>query len=444
MVKALHKAGIEIILDVVFNHTAEGNEYGPTLCYRGLENNVYYMMDENGGYKNYSGCGNTLNCNHPVVRELILDCLRYWVMEMHVDGFRFDLASILGRDQNGNVLSNPPILEAITHDPILSKTKIIAEAWDAAGLYQVGQFPAWKRWAEWNDKYRDCVRRFLKGDTGMAAEMATRIAGSSDLYGHSGRKPYHSINYYTCHDGFTLYDLVAYNDKHNIENGENNRDGISFNHSWNCGAEGETSRTHINKLRIRQMKNFIALLMISQGTPLLLAGDEFGRTQKGNNNAYCQDNEISWISWDYKVKFKDVFRFMKEMIHFRKVYSILRRDTFFTGEKPFEQSFPDISWHSTKLHKPDFTKTSKTLAFLISGNDPHHQRQYSDVYVALNPTKRQYVFKLPNLYKKRWHIKVDTSHEMPEDIYSPGKEPRVNDSKSYPVKPHSIIILISK
>jgi len=382
LVKALHKKGIEVILDIVFNHTAEGNECGPTISFRGLDNTIYYILSQDFKYMNFSGCGNTLNCNHPVVREMILDCLRYWVTEMHVDGFRFDLASILGRDHTGAVMSNPPVLEAIALDPILNHTKIIAEAWDAAGLYQVGHFPAWQRWSEWNDKYRDCIRRFFKGDYGVISEMSTRIAGSSDLYGASERKPYHSINYAACHDGFTLYDLVSYNEKHNDANGEGNWDGHSNSLSWNCGVEGDTQKNAIIKLRKRQIKNFIALLMLSQGTPMLLAGDEFCRTQKGNNNAYCQDNDISWIDWDLKEKNYDILRFVRLMISMRRTYETLRRETFFTGDKPFAQALPDISWHSTKVDAPDFGPKSRLLAFLISGIAENDRNKTHDIYVV--------------------------------------------------------------
>ncbi|MBU1864294.1 MAG: glycogen debranching protein GlgX [Candidatus Omnitrophica bacterium] len=443
MVRALHKEGIEVILDVVFNHTAEGNEKGSTVSFRGIENAVYYLLDERYHYKNYSGCGNTMNCNHPIVREMILHCLRYWVSEMHVDGFRFDLASILGRDENGNVLSNPPVLEAIAQDPVLSGTKIIAEAWDAAGLYQVGQFPAWKRWGEWNDKYRDSIRRFIKGDSGVVGEIATRVAGSSDLYQASGRKPYHSINYVTCHDGFTLFDCVSYNEKHNKDNGENNGDGHSLNHSWNCGAEGKTRRPLINKLRKRQIKNFIALLMVSQGTPMVLAGDEVGRTQKGNNNAYCQDNELSWLDWSLMNEHEDIFNFMKEMIRFRKMNSLLRREDFFTGQSGGEHELPDITWHGTRLRKPNFQQGSHSLAFHISGKiiTPGES---SDIYVAINASKKSLMFSVPSLNKHEWHLKVDTSKDAPHEIYRAGKEPRIGFQKSYPVKPHALIILVGR
>ncbi len=298
MVRAFHKAGIEVILDIVFNHTAEGDEHGPMWSFRGIDNSTYYILEcGTGKYENFSGCGNTVNCNNPVVRDFIVDCLRYWVMEMHVDGFRFDLASILGRGQDGSVLKNPPLLESLAYDPVLANTKLIAEAWDAGGLYQVGSFPSWGRWAEWNGIFRDDIRKFVKGDAGMTSPLATRLLGSPDLYLSSAREPYHSINFITCHDGFTLNDLVSYNEKHNLANGENNSDGNNANYSWNCGAEGSTDDKAINQIRLQQQKNFAAILLVSHGVPMILAGDEIGRTQQGNNNAYCQDNEISWVDW---------------------------------------------------------------------------------------------------------------------------------------------------
>lgn len=444
MVKELHKAKIEVILDVVFNHTAEGNQEGPTICFRGLENEVYYMMDKGKYYKNFSGCGNTLNCNHPVVREMILDCLRYWVTEMHVDGFRFDLASILGRSDDGSVMPNPPVLEAIAKDPVLAETKIIAEAWDAAGLYQVGNFPAWNRWAEWNDKYRDGLRRFVCGEKGVASEAATRIAGSSDLYGESGRKPYHSVNYITCHDGFTMNDLVTYNEKSNIRNGENNRDGQHCNYSWNCGQEGPSKKEGVKKLRKRQIKNFFALLFVSQGTPMILAGDEFGRTQNGNNNAYCQDNEIGWVDWSLLEKNKDILEFVKSMIQFRKENIILRRDNFFTGKKPFEQSLPDISWHGRKPEEPDFSEESTDFAFLLSGVELHTHTKYNDIYVAANMGKRSHTFKLPVIDGHDWYLKCDTHEGPSHDFYQTDDEPLLETQKSINVRSHSVVILISK
>jgi glycogen operon protein len=332
MVKALHAAGIEVILDVVFNHTGEGDDRGRTYSFRGLDNELYYLIDDKGRYLNYSGCGNTVNCNHPVVRDLIMTCLRYWVGDMHVDGFRFDLASILGRDRKGNVMVEPPVIESITEDGVLADTKLIAEPWDAGGLYQVGRFPFGRRWSEWNGQYRDDVRRFWKGDPGLTGKLAARVCGSADLYQWSGRFPRHSVNFVTCHDGFTLSDLVSYDHKHNGANGEGNRDGSDDNHSWNCGAEGETADPDVLELRRRQVRNLMTTLLLSQGVPMLLAGDEFLRTQKGNNNAWCQDNEISWIDWKLAEANKDFLRFVRELIWLRKRHPVLRRRRFFVGE----------------------------------------------------------------------------------------------------------------
>ena len=345
LVRALHQAGIEVILDMVFNHTAEGDENGPTWSFRGIDNSTYYILDpDTGKYVNFSGCGNTVNCNNPVVRDFIVDCLRYWVLEMHVDGFRFDLASILGRGMDGRVLKNPPLLESLAYDPVLANSKLIAEAWDAAGLYQVGTLPSWGRWAEWNGIYRDDVRKFVKGDAGMTSALATRLLGSPDLYETSAREPYHSINFVTCHDGFTLNDLVSYNEKHNLANGENNTDGTDANYSWNCGVEGPTDDPAINQLRARQRKNFAAILLCSHGVPMFLEGDEIGRTQQGNNNAYCQDNEVSWLDWRMMASHADLLRFFRLMIAFRKRCPLLRRDSFqFHGEGGFH-----ITWHGVK------------------------------------------------------------------------------------------------
>ena len=331
MVRALHQAGIEVILDVVFNHTCEGNELGPTLCFKGLENRVYYMLDDGGSrYRNYSGCGNTINGNHPIVREMIFHCLRHWVHNYHIDGFRFDLASILNRDRNGRLVPNPPLVEMISEDPMLADTKIIAEAWDAAGAYQVGSF-ADLRWAEWNGHFRDDIRRFWRGDSNMAGDMATRLSGSSDLYEKGNRRPYHSINFVTSHDGFPLNDLVSYRDKHNESNGEGNRDGDNNNHSENYGVEGPTRQSSIQSIRLRQIKNMMATMLLSQGVPMILAGDECRRTQRGNNNAYCQDNQISWFDWRLVKKNKNLVRFVQAMIAFRRQQPTVRRKSFLKG-----------------------------------------------------------------------------------------------------------------
>ena len=350
LIKTLHRNGIEVILDVVFNHTCEGNENGPTLCYRGLDNKSYYMLTPEGYYYNFSGCGNTFNCNHLVVRDYVLNCLRSWVSDYHVDGFRFDLASILGRAPDGTPLANPPLLESLALDPVLGRTKLIAEAWDAGGLYQVGHFPAYGRWAEWNGKYRDCARKYLKGDMGQVGEMAQRFSGSPDLYYMRG--PAASVNFISCHDGFTLHDLVSYNDKHNEANGEQNRDGANDNSSWNCGAEGPTDDAAIQSLQKRQMKNALAMLFLSQGVPMILMGDEVGRSQRGNNNTYCQDNELSWLDWSLREKNNDLLHFCQELIAFRKAHPSLRH-THYAGAQPGARGQLEITWHGTQPWRPD-------------------------------------------------------------------------------------------
>ena len=425
MVRELHNAGIEVILDVVFNHTAEGDETGPTLCFRGLDNKIYYMLDGRGRrYKNYSGCGNTLNCNHPLVRGFILNCLRYWVVKMHVDGFRFDLASILGRDQDGKILENPPLIEHIAEDPILRDTKIIAEAWDMAGAYQVGSFPG-TRWAEWNGRFRDDIRCFWRGDLGMVSRLATRLAGSSDLYQGSGRAPFHSINFVTCHDGFTLHDLVGYATKHNEVNGEGNRDGTDENCSCNYGVEGETDDDEINAIRTQQIKNFLTTLMLSQGVPMLLGGDEFRRTQRGNNNAYCQNNEISWYNWKFLQEHEEIFRFTKEIISFRRRHPCLRRTRFFNGKDNDQNGIPDISWYSTVLKQPDWSKDDKSLACLIDGSylETDADQDDNDLYLIFNATEKSLTFYLPNLPSgRKWWRAIDTSLPSPQDIVPDGEE----------------------
>ena len=435
MVKALHEAGIEVILDMVFNHTAEGDDRGPTLCFRGLDNKIYYILDpQTGEYANYSGCGNTLNCNHPVVRWLILQSLRYWVTEMHVDGFRFDLASILGRGTDGSVLANPPLLEAIAGDPVLANTKLIAEAWDAAGLYQVGTFPNWGRWAEWNGKFRDDVRRFVKGDANMVPLVATRMAGSADLYQEDGRAPFHSINFVTSHDGFTLMDLVSYNWKHNQANGENNTDGSDENHSWNCGEEGRSSNPAVNRLRKQQMKNLVSILLLSQGVPMILAGDEMGRTQQGNNNPYCQDNEISWIDWRLLHQNRDLFRFFKQLIAFRKKHAILRRRTY---QDPDE--VPDFIWHGVKPGQPDWGWHSRFLGLQLVGG-----KTASDILILANSYEGQLTVELTHpSHHKQWYRFVDTSLSPPQDIRADGKFARLKKPLTYDVAPHSVVVLVS-
>jgi glycogen operon protein len=448
MVRELHKAGIEVILDIVFNHTAEGNEWGPTFSFRGLDNTIYYMLDEknNRWYKNFSGCGNTVNCNHPVVRTFIIDCLRYWVTEMHVDGFRFDLGSILGRDRHGKLMENPPVLERIAEDPILSQTKIIAEAWDAGGAYQVGWFPG-GRWAEWNDRYRDDVRRYWRGDTQEVRHLATRLSGSSDLYLRDGRKPFHSINFITSHDGFTLKDLVSYNAKHNEENGEGNRDGNDNNLSCNYGIEGPSDNCYLEEIRERQAKNFITTLMISLGTPMLLGGDEFARTQQGNNNAYCQDNETSWYDWSLLEQNRGLFRFVKAMIAFRLRHHGFMRPEFYTGHDGSYNAIPDITWFDEKGDTPEWDKNDPCLAMRIDGSraDVQADRDDNDFFIMLNSSERPVTFAVCEpLGDKTWVQAVDTGLASPNDIVAPGDEKPLSRPDRYSMRERSIAILISK
>ncbi len=416
MVRELHKAGIEIILDVVFNHTGEGNELGPTYSFRGLDNSIYYILDHNRRYyRNFSGCGNTVNCNHPIVRQLILDCLHYWVMEMHIDGFRFDLGSILGRDSAGNLMDNPPVLEHIAQDPILRNTKLIAEAWDAAGAYQVGWFPG-GRWAEWNDKFRDDVRKFWNFEHGDAAQLATRLSGSADLYLRDGRKPFHSINFVTSHDGFTLYDLVSYSKKYNYANGENNRDGHNANYSHNHGIEGETKDSQVNRLRMRQRKNLIGTLLLSQGTPMLLGGDELGRTQHGNNNAYCHNDETVWLDYRGLRHDGEFLRFFKAMIAFRRRHPALLRGEFFTGEDRDSDTLPDIVWLDPEGRSVDWTTAGGRLAVRIDGGGLEEQTEGNDddLLLLFNADRQPVSFLLPS--GGRWARVIDTGLAPPEDI----------------------------
>jgi glycogen operon protein len=447
MVRELHRAGIEVILDIVFNHTAEGNERGPTFSLRGLDNRIYYMLDENRRYyKNYSGCGNTLNCNHPVVRGFIMDCLRYWVTEMHVDGFRFDLGSILGRDQNGNLMENPPMLEWIAEDPVLSSTKIIAEAWDAGGAYQVGWFPG-GRWAEWNDRFRDDMRCFWRGDLKTTRHLATRLSGSSDLYLRDGRKPFHSINFITSHDGFTLYDLVSYNKKHNDENGEDNRDGSDNNNSANYGIDGPASNPVIANLRLRQMKNFIASMMVSLGTPMILGGDEIARTQQGNNNAYCQDNDISWYDWRLLKKNASFYRFVKLMIAFRLRHPGFMRPEFYTGRDGNYNAIPDISWFDENGEIPDWENTGPRIAFRMDGSkaEVSADQDDNDFFIMFNGAEKAADFKIiPPLEGKCWTRAVDTALPSPRDILEPGGEESLKNAETYKAGGRSIVIFISR
>jgi len=445
-VKALHAAGIEVILDVVFNHTAEGNERGPCFSFRGLDNKIYYMLAPEGQYCNYSGCGNTLNCNNPIVRDMILDCLRYWVAEYHVDGFRFDLASILGRDQNGTPLANPPLLETLAHDPILGTSKLIAEAWDAGGLYQVGSFPSWGRWAEWNGRFRDDARRFLRGDPGLGRSMAVRVAGSPDLYHEDRRGTGASINFITCHDGFTLRDLVSYDRKHNSANGEDNRDGDSDNHSWNCGAEGDTDDPDVNALRDRQVRNALTLLLVSQGTPMLTAGDEFGNSQGGNNNAYCQDNETSWLDWSLVEQNSGLHRFSARLIAFRRSHAVLRNNFHFRYADWLGSGRPDISFHGVEPWNPDFSDGSRTFAFMLCGQ---HARDGAlpdnTLWVGMNMHWEDHRFSLPAAPSGTvWHRVVDTARVSPDDIAEAGGEVSLGTDEGVTVRARSMVLLMAK
>jgi isoamylase len=439
MVKALHRAGIEVLLDVVFNHTAEGDATGPTISFRGLENRAYYMLgDDPSVYANYTGTGNTVNCNHSIVRRLIIDCLRYWVQEMHVDGFRFDLAAILSRDEYGQPLRNPPILWSIESDPVLARTKIIAEAWDAAGLYQVGSFIG-DRWAEWNGRYRDDVRRFIKGDRGMVRAFAARLVGSPDLYHDPGRQPHRSINFVTCHDGFTLNDLVSYNQKHNLANAEENRDGLDANYSWNCGVEGPTTDPEVERLRLRQIKNLIAVLFVSQGTPMILMGDEVRRTQGGNNNAYCQDNEISWLDWNLVEQNADLLRFVTQIIRFNRAHPSLNSDEFVSEVRQRDGSLKYLSWHGVRLNRPDWGDASHSLAFTV-----HDYPQDEDLHVIVNAYWKPLEFELPPLEAGLvWRRVVDTSLDSPADIADDGDEQPVRGAV-YRAAPRSVVVLVAR
>lgn len=427
LVKELHANGIEVILDMVYNHTAEGNENGPSLSCKGIENSTYYLLGPNGEYYNFSGCGNTVNTNHPVVRELIIDSLRYFVTEMHVDGFRFDLASVLTRLHDGIPSDRPPVIEAMCHDPILAKTKLIAEAWDAAGLYQVGHFPGASRFCEWNGKFRDDVRSFIKGKEGEIGHFATRLSGSSDLYAKKGR-PQNSINFITSHDGFTLHDLVSYNHKHNEENGEGNRDGTNENFSWNMGIEGETDDPEILKLRSRQMRNFHLSLMLSLGIPMILSGDEYGHTKKGNNNSWSHDSPMNWFLWDELKKNEAFFRFYRGLIHFRKKHPIISH-THFLKEK-------DAIWHGKESGKPDWSTKSHFLALSLVDVEHHYV-----LYTAFNASMNSFEFHLPTTDTAHpWYRIVDTSFEPPEDFIEDEKSRPIATS-NYTLPPYSSLLL---
>lgn len=414
MVKQLHRAGIEVILDVVFNHTAEGDEGGPFISFRGIDNRTYYLLTPDGRYQNFSGCGNTMNCNNPVVRDFILDCLRYWVEQYHIDGFRFDLASILSRDAEGNPMENPPLLESLAYDAVLGKTKLIAEAWDAAGLYQVGSFPDWSRWAEWNGRYRDCVREFVKSNGEFGPELLQRIQGSPDLYATRGSDA--SVNFITCHDGFTLYDLVSYSKKHNEKNGEENRDGTDDNHNWNCGAEGETDDEEIKSLRIRQIKNYAALLLLSRGVPMLLSGDEFANSQQGNNNAYCQDNPVGWLNWENLEHHKDIYEFFRTLIAFRKAHPVLRRNDFFVDQN--SSGYPELSFHGIRPWDFEPDRPFHCFGFLYAEpkKDFGTDRDYF-IYCAVNAYWEEKEYELPELPEKmKWEAVLYSGGDIPKKI----------------------------
>ena len=437
MVKALHRAGIEVILDVVFNHTAEGGEDGPNYCYKGLANRAYYILNHGRSeYMDYTGCGNTLNTNHSIVRRMIMDSLRYWASEMHIDGFRFDLASVLSRDESGVPLKNPPILWEIESDPMLAHCKIIAEAWDAAGLYQVGSFIG-DKWAEWNGHYRDDVRKFIKGDKGLVKNLASRILGSPDIYPDPYREPNRSIHFITCHDGFTLLDLVSYNEKHNIANQEKNRDGNNQNDSWNHGHEGASESKDLAKLREQQMKNFFTLLFLSQGTPMVLMGDEVKRTQHGNNNAYCQDNATSWFNWELLYQNQVMFNYVKTIIDFTQRLEVFRLESVLPTKEVI--SGPHLIWHGTKPLNPDWHDYSRSLAFSLSYPE---YKEY--IYVIMNAYWQGLAFELPPLSNgMKWHRIVDTSLEFPNDIVKPQKARKILQN-IYKANPRSIVVLIGK
>lgn len=445
LVKELHKNGLEVILDVVFNHTAEGNENGRYISFRGIDNKTYYMLTPEGYYFNFSGCGNTLNCNNPIVRNMILDCLRYWASEYHIDGFRFDLATILGRNQDGSPMHNPPLLETLAFDPVLGKVKLIAEAWDAGGLYQVGSFPSWGRWAEWNGKFRDDVRKFIKGDMGVVGGLAQRIQGSPDLYDSYYRGTCASINFVTCHDGFTLMDMVSYDGKHNDANGEGNGDGNNDNDSWNCGWEGQTDDEGINFLRKKQIKNAICLLLLSHGVPMLLSGDEFGNTQFGNNNAYCQDNLISWLNWGLLNENQDVYNFAKNMIAFRKAHPILKSRDYAIDDRPGQSGYPEISWHGTKAWDADWSETSRCIAVMFNGRNPSESGEDDFIYAAFNSHWEPHDFQPPELPQgMTWCIFANTDMSFGNDICEPENEKSLENPYSIIVGPRSTVILKAK
>jgi isoamylase len=437
MVKALHRAGIGVIMDVVLNHTAEGGADGPTINFKGLGNAGFYLLDPNDRsvYLDFTGCGNTVNCNFPIVTAFLIECLEYWVNEMHVDGFRFDLASVMARGYGGKPLHYAPMPWYIELSDVLGNTRLIAEAWDAGGFYQVGGFPGF-RWAEWNGRYRDVIRRFVRGDPGLIGEVATRLSGSSDLYEPEGRLPVNSINFVTCHDGFTLWDLVSYNVKHNEANGEGNRDGSADNASWNCGIEGETDVPEVLSLRMRQAKNFMAVLLLSQGVPMIFSGDEILKSRRGNNNCYCQDNEMGWFDWGLVEKNKDMLRFVAAMISFRRRHPSLMRDQFLTGRRN-RAGLRDIAWHGMKLGDPNWGDPgARVLAYTLSGTDETEEH----LHIMLNMSDRAVQMELPAVSGRNWYLAVDTSQPSPADIAAASDQPHVGEN-SYTMAPRSVAVL---
>ncbi|MCI1209726.1 MAG: glycogen debranching protein GlgX [Treponema sp.] len=447
LVKSMHREGLEIILDVVFNHTAEGNENGLSFCFRGFDNSIYYITGEkdHAVYYDYSGCGNTVNASHPILREYIVSCLRYWVSQMHVDGFRFDLAAALARGQNGVLLNPAPLIDLIAEDPVLRKTRIIAEPWDAAGGYMLGAFPG--RWSEWNDRYRDDVRRFIRGDEHVSTAAATRISGSSDIYEQTGRSPCNSVNYICCHDGFTMNDLVSYNHKHNEQNGENNRDGSDNNLSYNYGYEGETVNPKIESMRLCQIKNFMLVLLVSQGNPMLCAGDEFRRTQHGNNNAYCQDNGISWVDWTFAEKNRNLLTFTTRLIQLRRKHPVFRRNSFFTAKSSANTADPGIMWYDYNGMVPDWQKLNRFLAFGLSGKGLllADGSPENDFYVAVNTDVHDLTVILPALTaEKRWIRVIDTSVSGKDAALSEGSEGVLSSQTRYVLEANAAVVLMSK
>lgn len=439
VVKALHKAGIEVILDVVFNHTDEGNHEGPMFSFRGIDNRSYYFLVPTAMqyYMDYSGCGNTINCNHPLVAKLIEDCLRYWVNAAHVDGFRFDEGSILTRGEDGAPAKHPPLVWRVELNEDLMDTKLIAEAWDAAGLYQIGHFPG-DRWAEWNGRYRDTIRRFVRGDAGIIGQVADCIGGSASLYQARDGEPTNSINFINCHDGFTLNDLVSYNSKRNFANGENNNDGVNENLSWNCGVEGETSDAGLERLREQQIRNFATILMLSRGVPMFVAGDEMRNSQRGNNNAYCQDNEIGWLDWSNVQKHAGLLRFWQRMIAFRKKHPAVRQNTFYTGEMN-DRGLKDITWHGVKLDDPGWNDSqARAMGFTVAGVDGD-----SDIHCMMNMFWEALDMEVPVILGRKWARAIDTSLPSPSDIADQGKEMAFAD-RSYIVSPRSIVVLVNE